>query len=205
LDIEQYGRLKVYYTHELDGGGRTFGQQFIPFVRDKIGPVRTAFEWCAGPGFIGFSMLSEGLCEHLALADVNPAAVEAATKTVERNALASRVEVYRSDCFDSVPAQEKWDLVVANPPHSGTNEVVPHIDRPGILYMDPDWSIHRRFYAQVGSHLSPGGSVVVQENALFSSTQDFEDMITASGLEWVESVEGERGYYFIWTRSRERR
>ena len=26
-------------------------------------------------------------------------------------------------------------------------------------------------------------------------------MIAASGLEWVETVEGERGYYFIWTNS----
>ena len=132
LDIERYGRLDVYYTHELDGGGRTFGQQFIPFLRDRIGPVRTAFEWCAGPGFIGFSMLSEGLCEHLALADVNPAAVEIAAKTVEENALRSTVE--SSARIASMPSLRTGSQVssptLLTPERSG--RVHPHIDRPGV-------------------------------------------------------------------------
>src|SRR5579862_3880812 len=74
----QYYRVKyrdivVSYLPELDGGGHTFGQQYLDVVRSKVGPVGHAFEYCAGPGFIGFSLLAHGLCDRLTLADVNPA------------------------------------------------------------------------------------------------------------------------------------
>ena len=39
--------------------------------------------------------------------------------------------------------------------------------------------------------------MVLQENSLFSSNDDFEEMVEDSGLEWAESVPSERGYYFI--------
>jgi methylase of polypeptide subunit release factors len=199
-ETEPYGDITVYYTHELDGGGRTYGQEFVPFLREWIGPVESALEWCAGPGFIGFSMLGEGLCETLSLADINSKAIEAAATTVSQNALDTQVRLYVSDCLESLPVDSRFDVVVANPPHSGTDEVIARIGRPPILYMDPEWSIHRRFYEQVGSFLRPGGSVVLQENSLFSSVSDFEEMVDAAGLEWVGSVQGERGYYFVWSR-----
>ena len=48
----------------------------IPFLRSRGMPKqKRAFEWCSGPGFIGFSMLGNGLCETLCLSDINPAAV----------------------------------------------------------------------------------------------------------------------------------
>jgi tRNA1(Val) A37 N6-methylase TrmN6 len=36
---------------------------------------------------------------------------------VAQNGLAERVAVYPSDNLDSIPAFERWDLVVGNPPH----------------------------------------------------------------------------------------
>ena len=99
-----------------------------------------AYEWCAGPGFIGFSLLAHGLCETLCLADVNPEAVAACRRTVRENALDDRVSVYRSDNLADIPAAERWDLVVSNPPHFDDRS-------PGQLrYHDPRWSIHRGFF-----------------------------------------------------------
>jgi 16S rRNA G1207 methylase RsmC len=56
---------------------------------------RRAFEWCCGPGFIGFSMLGHGLCESLCLSDINAAAVSSCQYTVRVNKLSDRVSVYR--------------------------------------------------------------------------------------------------------------
>jgi hypothetical protein len=68
-----YGGIRVHYKRHLDGGGSGFGQDFIPFLRGRGIPKQArAFEWCAGPGFIGFSLLGHGLCETLCLADINP-------------------------------------------------------------------------------------------------------------------------------------
>lgn len=50
----RYKGIKVKFLPYLDGGGRGFGQQFLRVVREKIGKVDHAFEYCAGAGFIKF-------------------------------------------------------------------------------------------------------------------------------------------------------
>ena len=89
-----YSGVRVSYKSHLDGGGSTFGQDFIPLLRERGMPkVQRAFEWCTGPGFIGFSLLAHGLTETLCLADVNPEAVAACRRTVARNGLERSVAV----------------------------------------------------------------------------------------------------------------
>ena len=112
-----YAGLRLFYAVDLEGGGMTFGQQYVDYLRREVGPVDHIFEMCAGPGFIGFSLLAHGLCERLTLADINPAAVEICRKTIAHNNLSDRVRVYLSDCLDDIPKTEQWDLVVGNPPH----------------------------------------------------------------------------------------
>ena len=106
-----YAGVRVSYKRHLDGGGSTFGQDFVPLLRKRGMPkAPRAFEWCAGPGFIGFSLLAHGLCETLCVADVNPEAVAACRRTVARNGLKSKVAVYQSDNLNDIPASEQWDL-----------------------------------------------------------------------------------------------
>jgi tRNA1(Val) A37 N6-methylase TrmN6 len=172
-----YAGVTVSYKPHLDGGGSTFGQEFIPVLRARGMPKqKRAYEWCAGPGFIGFSLLAHGLCETLCLADVNPEAVAACRRTVAANRLAECVAVYHSDNLKQMPASERWDLVVSNPPHfvdSGQGQ---------IRYHDPQWSVHRGFFEAVGRHLNPGGVIVLQENNTGSTAADFTEMIAQNGL-----------------------
>jgi hypothetical protein len=43
----------------LDGGGSSFGQGYIPFLKSRGMPKQQrVFEWCSGPAFIGFSILA---------------------------------------------------------------------------------------------------------------------------------------------------
>jgi methylase of polypeptide subunit release factors len=175
-----YADVRVSYKRHLDGGGSTFGQDFLPLLRQRGMPkAQRAFEWCAGPGFIGFSLLAHGLCDTLCLADVNPEAVAACHRTVARNRLDGKVAVYLSNNLDGIPATEQWDLVVSNPPHfidSGVGQ---------LRYHDPDWRVHRGFFAAVASHLKAGGVVVLQENNAGSTPATFGDMIAQAGLQLV--------------------
>jgi methylase of polypeptide subunit release factors len=188
----------VLYLPHLDGGGSTFGQDVVRFVRERPGRVEHAMEWCSGPGFIGLSLLAHGLCDRLTLCDINPEAVRVAKETVRLNKLEDRVEVFESDCLDSVPPR-RIDLVVSNPPHIAGEEMHPKWG-PEILYRDRDWSAHRRFYAAVGRYLAPTGSVIIQENGLCSTESDFTEMIRDGGLEIVETTPSVNQYYFIWSR-----
>ena len=124
--------IAVFDRPELHKGGMSFGQDF-PRVLNELGVGRCQrmFEYCAGPGYIGYSLLAAGWCETLALADVSRDAVAAARRTAAFNRLDERVAVYESDALDQIPADERWDLVVSNPPHF-LPDAAGHRGHPGV-------------------------------------------------------------------------
>jgi len=192
------GGVEVHYKKHLDGGGMSFGQDFIPFLQSRNMPKQTrVFEWCAGPGFIGFSMLGHGLCDSLCLADVNDEAVIACRRTIRSNRLHGRVSVYQSDNLKQVPSMEQWDLIVSNPPHFA-DEMVGRLKEH-----DPEWRLHREFFTGVGAHLKPGAVIVLQENNRGSTSEAFQPMIEAAGLSIVfthrcaPSRTADHRFYFI--------
>jgi predicted RNA methylase len=176
VDIWRYRNLDVLYHPDLDGDGRNQAPSFVEYIRDRYGRgtrFRRAFEWCAGPGFIGFSLLAEGLVDHLCLADINPEAMEFAKRTVAENRLGDRVSIYISDNLKSVPQSEEFDLVIANPPtFCSINSAHPDYYLLGndLRANDPDWRIHEDFYAVIGRYLVPGAQVLVQEVEPFETS-----------------------------------
>jgi len=172
--------IRVQYMDHLDGGGSYYARDFMFYLRNRGMPKQArTFEWCAGPGFIGFLLLGAGLTETLCLADINPEAVAACRRSIKDNALAARVNVYQSDNLANIPQSEQWDLVVGNPPWF-SDECV-----GDLLRHDPDWRIHRTFFAQIGRHLKPGGIIILLENTAGSTSETFRDMISSAGLEIV--------------------
>lgn len=177
------GGIRVHYKQVLDGGGSSFGQELAPFLAGRGMPRQArVFEWCAGPAFIGFSLLGSGLCETLSLADINPASIAACRRTIADNGLSDRVTVYRSDNLSAIPAQEQWDLVVGNPPFfdHGAFHLRAH---------DRDWALHREFFSTIAPFLRPGAVIVLQEDNLGSTAETFRKMIEGAGLTIV-FVEG---------------
>ena len=174
--IWRYGGVDVIYRPDLDGAGTVMAPTFVSFIKNHFGAEQrfgTVFEWCAGPGFIGFALLAENICGSLCLADINPAAMKCAQRTIEANQLQDRVRSYLSDNLTSIPRHERFDLVVGNPPNFfGRNPEHPaYANWAGsnaLRSEDPGWRIHEGFYSDIASFLNPGAFVVVDEVALFS-------------------------------------
>ena len=177
--VAYYGEIAVFDKPDHHMGGLAFGRDF-PRVLNELGVGRRGrlFEFGAGPGYIGYSLLAAGWCESLVLSDINAETVAVAQFTAAHNKLEDRVAVYRSDVLDQIPADERWDLVVANPPH------FPRANPDARMY-DPDWEMHRRFYATVGAHMNPGGLVLMVENLDGSDPELFTEMIRAGGGEAI--------------------
>lgn len=108
--------LRFYDAPDLEGGGLTFGRDFVPIVRRLFGHVERAYEYCCGPGAIGFSLIANNLCDSLCLSDVNPKAVELCKRTARENNLEGRVDVYLSDCLEQIPSYEKGTSQCRTPP-----------------------------------------------------------------------------------------
>lgn len=201
----EFNGIRVYYTKELDGGGASFGQDYIDFIREHFPPQQRIFEWCSGPGFIGFSLLAHGLCNTLCLADINPLAIEACKKTIRKNRLEGKVTVYLSDNLKNIPSSERWNLVVANPPHHKC-KCVKKIS-PEIIYLDKNWALHRQFYKDVGQFLDQDGSLVIQEGTLRSDVESFREMIESNGFSIIDTpiCKLDSRYYYIWSVKRDSR
>lgn len=180
----KYKDIDVVYKQKLHGGGIRFGQQYIPVIKEKFGHVEHIFEFCAGPGFIGFSLLAHNLCDKLTLADINPKAVRVCGETVRKNNLHDKVTVYLSDALDNIPETEKWDLVVGNPPHVFCLTEKEY--KKDITLYDPGFNIHRKFYRDIKKFLKLTGSILLQEHSESTSIDDFKNMIEENGLKIVE-------------------
>ena len=198
-----YGDIDVIWTQHLDGGGWDFGQALVAFVEERIGPVDSMLEWCCGPGFIGFAALAGNVCRRLTLTDINEEALLVCRETVRENQLEEKVRLFTSDCFDDIPAQERWDVIVANPPVRGGRYLDPRLG-PSILYIDEEWKAHRKFYRQVRDHLNPVGSVAMIESQKWSKPGEFREMAEKNGLEWLGDFpvgDGEYSHLYItWAR-----
>ena len=199
--IHEYKGVRIHYEPHLDGGGREVSSEFLRVVRENVGRVKSAYEFCAGTAFIGFSLLADDLCEGLVLSDIEEASLECCRKTIAENNLGGRVKVYRSNCLEQIPPQA-WDLVVGNPPHFSERQT--NLPQSPIINVDTNWDIHRSFYRDVGKYLSPEGSIFLVENGRGSSREVFEPMIQENGLrvEGVLSCNLNRPskFYFMWVK-----
>jgi hypothetical protein len=211
--IWRYGSINVMYSPELDAGGSRSAPHLIEFIKDYFGAdIRfgTVFEWCAGPAFYGFAVLAENLCDAVCLADINPEAIDDVNRTISENGLSGRARSYVSDNLASIPRDERFDLVLGNPPSwYAPNSAHPYVGNAKFDTGSHDvgWKIHSRFYSQILQFLNRGAFVLVQEVEPCSREvyvgpssipfdirpQDqssvFEKMIKGGGLEHVTDRE----------------
>lgn len=187
-EFQTHGNNSITVLHlpETDGGGTWFGQEYVKIIKQRY-PDRifqNCYEWCAGPGFIGFAILANGLCERLLLSDIYDPAVELSKETARRAGIANRVESLLFRDLSLLPVDYQFDLVVANPPHEPFGTPIVHTaDHGGRIEADPDWASHRNFFKHIGRHLKPGGIILLQENAFRGPITEFKSMIESNNLE----------------------
>ena len=177
--VTSYGGIAVFDRPELHKGGMSFGQDFPRVLNELgVGRCRALFEYCAGPGYIGYSLLAAGWCETLALADVSRDAVAAASahgrvQPARRSAWRSTSPT-RSTRSPRKSAGISWSRTrrTSSRTRAGAED---------IQVFDKDWKVHARFYESVKRHMEPGGLVVMVENAAGSDPRLFEQMIRAGG------------------------
>lgn len=186
--------IQVFYDSWMDGGGTWFGQEYVDVVKSRY-PNRvfeSCYEWCSGPGYIGFSILGAGLAKTLTVTDCYESAInKAVATTISYNCLEQKVSAYVGSSLSCLPKHKQFDLVVSNPPH--------YLECPGDdnyqrIAVDPDWQAHQDFFAHIGRHLAHNGVILLQENLAGSlnGVEDFRPFIESNGLRVQDSFTSDK-------------
>jgi release factor glutamine methyltransferase len=122
-----------------------------------------ALDLCAGSGAVGVSIAAELPGAGADLVERSPEAAAAARENAE--ALApGRVRVFEGDLFAALPARERYQAVVANPPYVPEHdrarlapEIVDHEPAEALFAPEGGLAVIRRIVAGAGDWLVPGG------------------------------------------------
>lgn len=184
-------RLNVFYSPECDGGGTTYSQDYVNVIRQRY-PNRQfikCYEWCSGPGFIGYSILDNDICKSLCLTDIYDPALSWAeeTRNYPSNNCRDLVSIYLLKDLALLPQNEMFDLVVSNPPHAccySSSILNNNLNR---IVTDLNWEAHENFYRNIKRHLLPDGVIILLENNAGSRVEDFVPMIEKNNLRIVDT------------------
>src|SRR4030095_10758929 len=74
-----------------------------------------------GSGCIAITLLCEKRFAHAIAIDISEVALEVAKRNAEAQNVANRVSFIQSDCFDALPRDKTFDLIVSTPPYVSAN------------------------------------------------------------------------------------
>lgn len=180
--------------------------QYIDILLDVIAERNSEYmlDLCTGSGCIGLSCLNESpSLKRLLVSDISEHALSSVDETIKNAPLNGKTaESIFSHAFDEMPADARFDLITANPPHQ--DRVTPSItDRAG---GDPGWSFHKSLFTGLHKRLTHSGLAVILENGRpnYSSANMFHEMIRQCSdkielfdTQWIPGTE----WYLIYLRA----
>tara|TARA_R100000008_G_C3540359_1_gene144414 strand:+ start:54 stop:737 length:684 start_codon:yes stop_codon:yes gene_type:complete len=151
----------VESTPDLDGGGPLLAPVFEKVLSNR--KFNTAFEWCAGPAWIGMWLLENNICKTLVTGDINAKSVNFVTKTAKKHGY--NIRSYTSDNLKQIPRHEKFDLVISNPPNYCNIQKSHPLGymRNDLRPSDINWDTHRDFYNNIANYLNDNAEMFISE------------------------------------------
>jgi UDPglucose 6-dehydrogenase len=162
------GFVLQYPTH-MDGGGYELKDEIYSLI-DRTGQdhYSHALEWCSGVGPLGYDLLDRAKIDTVAFVDSHGPSIKACLANATANKVTEKVSAYVCDKIMQIPSQERFDLVVANPPHSGdrqafidTLEHLNCVDNTCRLIVDEGYEALQDFYANIKDYCNPGADIYI--------------------------------------------
>ncbi len=164
-----------FYVDERVIIPRSYFLEIIPEQLDAWLPagkkVKHVVDVCTGSGCLAILLAHHFTGARVDACDLSADALEVAKINVREHGLASRVKLFASDVFDSVPAA-KYDVILSNPPYEPSALVdaqAPEFAAEPRLAHDggrDGLAIVRKLLAQARTRLQPHGIVVIEVGGL---------------------------------------
>lgn len=173
------------------------GEGFAPWLdAEHVGSV---LDLCCGSGCIGIACAYAFPSALVDLSDISPAALDIATRNIERHRLEDRVRGVRSDVFENLSG-ETYDLIVSNPPYVSIAEmaILPeeyrHEPELALEAGDDGMDIVARILAEGAEYLRPGGIMVIEVGA---SAELLMARYPAVPFLWLDFEHGGDGVFLL--------
>lgn len=168
-----FGHLQIAYDDRVlePRAWTTLQSQWAASLLDAA-PAGRVLELCAGAGQIGLLAVA-GSDRELVCVDLNPVACEFTRENARAARLDDRVEVREGRIRDVLGADERFALVVADPPWVPSAGVGRFPEDPLIAIDggDTGLDVARECVDAVVAHLLPGGSALLQLGTTEQATE----------------------------------
>jgi release factor glutamine methyltransferase len=137
-----------------------------------------------GSGAIGVTLAKELPNSRVVMTDISREAIALARHNADHNQVGDRVDTRVGDLFACVAAEERFDVVVSNPPYVRSGELAglsAEVRREPRLALDggaDGLDIMRRLIAAAPAHVLPGGLLVIEHG--FDQAADISRLIDAT-------------------------
>lgn len=162
-------------------------------------PPEHILDLCTGSGCIAIACAYEFPDALVDAVDISVDALEVAAINIEEHQLSDQVFPLKSDVFSGV-ANQKYDLIVTNPPYVDAEDIA---DMPEEFHIEPEiglaagkdgLDIVRTILKRAPDYLNDGAWIIVEVgNSLVHMQAQFPDL----PLEWVEFEFGGDGVFAI--------
>jgi hypothetical protein len=168
--------IQMSFSHLLDGGGANCSEDIVNVLKTlRTEKYQNTLEWCAGMGAIGFDILGHDLTESVVFHEAINFAAPPIIRNALDNDLLERVKVHIGNTIASLPTDEKFDLVVANPPHvddffaffrnsrmqGGTPTSFLSAAR---MCVDHKFAGHKEFFQNIRNYITDDADILLIEN-----------------------------------------
>jgi release factor glutamine methyltransferase len=142
------------------------GWQFLSTFDSRLA---TALDFGTGSGCIAIALAAKCPGVHVVALDISKDALAAAQQNAARNHVAARIEFRHGDGFAALKSDERFDLIISNPPYIASEEI--ETLQPEVRDHDPRGALdggadgldfYRRLAVEAVRHLQPQGKLMVE-------------------------------------------
>jgi len=144
-------------------------QMGVDFLQPRTSALPSALDLGTGTGCLAIVLAKNCPQAMLLAADISPVALELAQANADRHGVGDRIQFCLSDAFAGLPAGQRFDLILSNPPYIATEEILTL--EPEVRDHDPRLALdggadgldfYRRLAAEAADWLAPGGKMMLE-------------------------------------------
>lgn len=170
-------------------------ERAVKFLQTRGVPGAAVLDFGTGSGCLAIVIATQAAGTKVHAVDISETALAVAHGNADRLGLNGQIQFHRGDGFAVVPAEQRFDLIVSNPPYIATEEIAAlepevrdHDPRVALDGGSDGLDFYRRLAAEAGARLNPGGRLLLE----LGDGQDAAVRVLCESAGWrVEAVEND--------------